>query len=308
MERVKGLAMIIIGASLWGLSGPMMEWILEHSEMSVSFLLTVRLLLAGLVIIAALKMNGKFVSRPWRQKVWARQMVIFGVLGMLGVQFAFTSAIAESNAVIATLFQFLSPIYVILFVSLRQRFIPPIAQIVGMLVTLGGLFLLLTNGSLSGFSLSGSAVFWGVAVGFAFTFYTLYPVRLMQEWGVLLSIGWAMVVGGAALLITNPLMIVREVPYLFDWKISLMLLGVIVVGTVAFVLFLGSMNFISPIETSILSSFEPLTAMIVSVIWLGAVLGIWQLTGAVVMLLGVTGISVVGGRAKKKNIEDYHHS
>lgn len=299
MERVKGLAMIIIGASLWGLSGPMMEWILDKSEMSVSFLLTIRLLVAGLFIIAYLKLNGKMVTRPWRQKVWARQMVIFGVLGMLGVQFAFTSAISESNAVIATLFQFLSPIYVILFVSLRQRFIPPIAQIIGMFVTLGGLFLLLTNGSLSGFSLSPGAVFWGVAVGFAFTFYTLYPVRLMQEWGVLLSIGWAMVIGGAALFVTNPLMIFRETPYLFDWKISLMLLGVIVVGTLAFLLFLGSMNYISPIETSILSSFEPLTAMIVSVIWLGAVLGVWQLTGAVIMLLGVTGISVVGGRAKK---------
>lgn len=306
MERIKGLAMIIIGASLWGLSGPMMEWILDHSEMSVSFLLTVRLLLAGLVIIAALKMNGKVVTRPWRQKVWTRQMIIFGVLGMLGVQFAFTSAISESNAVIATLFQFLSPIYVILFVSLRQRFIPPIAQIVGMLVTLGGLFLLLTNGSLSGFDLNGSALFWGIAVGFAFTFYTLYPVRLMQEWGVLLSIGWAMVVGGAALLITNPLMVIREFSYLFDWEISVMLLGVIVVGTSAFVLFLGSMNFITPIETSVLSSFEPLSAMIVSVIWFGTILGMWQLTGAIIMLLGVTGISVIGGRAKKKNIKELY--
>ncbi|MGG0645097.1 DMT family transporter [Sporosarcina gallistercoris] len=298
MERVKGLAMIIVGASLWGLSGPMMEWTLEHSSMSVSFLLTVRLLTAGLLLIAYLKIKGKQVTRPWRQKVWARQMVIFGVVGMLGVQFSFTSAIAQSNAVIATLFQFLSPIYVILFVSLRQRFIPPVAQILGMFVTLGGLFLLLTNGSLSGFSLSPGAVFWGIAVGFAFTFYTLYPVRLMQEWGVLLSIGWAMVIGGAALLITNPVRMVREIRYLFDWKISLMLLGIIVVGTVAFLLFLASMKFISPIETSILSSFEPLTAMIVSVIWLGAVLGAWQLTGAIVMLLGVTGISIAGGRVK----------
>lgn len=292
--------MIISGAALWGLSGPMMEWILENSGMSVSFLLTNRLLIAGLLLITYLKLKGKPVMRPWRQKVWARQMVIFGVLGMLGVQFAFTSAISESNAVIATLFQFLSPIYVILFVSVRQRFVPPLAQIAGMLVTLGGLFLLLTNGSLSGFSLTPAAVFWGVAVGFAFTFYTLYPVRLMQEWGVLLSIGWAMVAGGAALFVMNPLRLFREFHYLLDWKVALMLLGVIIVGTVAFLLFLGSMKYISPIETSILSSFEPLTAMIVSVTWLGAVLGMWQLGGAIIMLLGVTGISIAGGKAKEE--------
>lgn len=68
MERIKGLVMIISGASLWGLSGPMMEWTLEHSDMSVSFLLTIRLLVAGLLIIAYLKLNGKQVTRPWRQK------------------------------------------------------------------------------------------------------------------------------------------------------------------------------------------------------------------------------------------------
>ncbi len=301
MGRVKGLVMIISGAALWGLSGPMMEWTLENSGMSVSFLLTLRLLIAGLLLIAYLRAKGKPVMRPWRQKVWARQLVIFGVAGMLGVQFSFTSAISESNAVLATLFQFLSPIYVILFVSVRQRFVPPIAQIAGMIVTLGGLFLLLTNGSLSGFSMTPAAVFWGVAVGFAFTFYTLYPVRLMQEWGVLLSIGWAMVVGGAALFITNPLRLFRELQFLIDWQVAGMLAGVIIVGTLAFLLFLGSMKYITPIETSILSSFEPLTAMIVSVIWFGAMLGAWQLTGAIVMLLGVTGISVAGGKTKEDN-------
>ncbi|WP_347177971.1 EamA family transporter [Sporosarcina thermotolerans] len=52
-----------------------------------------------------------------------------------------------------------------------------------------------------------------------------------------------------------------------DWKITLILSLAIIVGTVAFLLFLGSMKYISPVETSLLSSFEPLTAMIISVIW-----------------------------------------
>ncbi len=298
MSRLKGIAMIVSGAMLWGATGPMMEWILLNSEMSVSFMLTVRLLLAGAFLLIMLKMQGKRITLPWRQKVWARQLLLFGVFGMLGVQYTFAASINSSNAVIATLFQFLAPIFIILFVTASQKTWPPIVQVLGMIVTLIGLLLLLTNGSFSGFALSKVAVLWGIALGFAFSYYTLYPVRLMQEWGVLLSIGWGMIIGGGTLFVTNPLSVVTHINYLADWTITGMLLLVIIVGTVAFILFMSSMKYISPVETSILSSFEPLAAMVISVIWFGQVLGMWQLTGAMIMLVGVTWLSIAGSKAK----------
>lgn len=296
IERVKGLIMIITGATFWGATGPMMEWLLSNTEMSVSFMLTIRLLLAGIILLTLLKLQGKQITLPWRQKVWARQLIIFGVLGMLGVQYTFVSSIDTSNAVIATLFQFLAPIYIIVFVSWRHRKLPPVIQVLGILVTLVGLFLLLTNGSLSGFSLSTIAIFWGIAVGLAFSFYTLYPAHLMQVWGVLVSVGWAMVIGGLVLLIVQFIPVIKQLSLLTDWDVFLMLMLVIIIGTVAFSLFLGSMKYISAIEASILSSFEPLTAMIISVIWFGQALGIWQLMGAITMLIGVTWISVSGSK------------
>lgn len=298
MERLKGIIMIISGAMLWGATGPMMEWLLFNSDMTVSYMLTVRLLIAGSCLLAVLKLQGKQIAHPWKHKVWARQLLIFGVVGMLGVQYTFVASIESSNAVIATLFQFLAPIFIILFVTATQKVWPPVVQMLGMIVTLIGLFLLLTNGSFSGFALSRSAVMWGVALGFTFSFYTLYPVRLMQEWGVLLVVGWAMIIGGVTLFMTNPLQIITHLYYLTDWNISGMLILVIIVGTLAFILFMSSMKYISPVETSILSSFEPLTAMVISVLWFGQVLGMWQLVGAIVMLIGVTWLSIAGSKVK----------
>lgn len=300
MNRLKGILMIISGAMMWGATGPMMEWMLSTSDMSISFMLTIRLLIAGFFILVFLKVKGQDIFRPMRYKVWLRQMIIFGIFGMLGVQFTFVGSINSSNAIIATLFQFLAPIYIILFVSLRQKALPPIAQVIGMIVTMVGLFFLLTNGTLSGFALSATAVAWGLAVGFTFAFYTLYPARLMSEWGVLLVVGWGMLIGGAVLLAANITKLGDDFVYLSDWRIVTVLSLVIVVGTVAFLLFLGSMKYISPVETSILSSFEPLTAMIISVIWFGSVLGKWQLAGALIMLIGVTGLSVAGSKAKEE--------
>lgn len=298
MERVKGITMIVVGAMLWGATGPMMEWMLVNSAISVPFMLIIRLLIAGTFLLVFLKVKGRKITAPLRQKVWLRPIIVFSVFGMLGVQYTFLSSIQTSNAVIATLFQFLAPIYIIMFVSWKQKAYPPTTQVLGMAVTIVGLFFLLTNGSLSGFALSPGAVIWGVLVGFTFAFYTLYPVRLMREWGVLLVVGWGMLIGGFTLLLMNPLLVMEEVHYLTEWKVSIMLVLIIIVGTLAFVLFLSSMTYISPVETSILSSFEPLTAMVISVIWFGQVLGLWQLAGGLVMLGGVTWLSVAGSKVK----------
>jgi drug/metabolite transporter (DMT)-like permease len=300
MNRLKGIVMIIAGAMLWGATGPMIEWLLDNTEMTVQFMLVIRLLFAGALLLTMLKIQGKRITLPWRTKFWARQLLIFGIVGMLGVQYTFVATINVSSAVIATLFQFLAPIYIILFVSWMHRKLPPVAQVAGMFVTLVGLFFLLTNGSLSGITISKGTVLWGLILGFTFSFYTLYPSRLMHEWGVLVSVGWAMLIGGIALLIMNPISVVKQSYLLTEWNTALMLFLIIIVGTSAFILFLASMKYITAIETSILSSFEPLTAIIISMIWFGQVLGAWQLAGAVVMLIGVTQISIAGSKIENE--------
>ena len=299
MIRAKGIVLIISGAILWGATGPLIEWILSNSELSVPFMLTVRLLVAGLGLLAFLKIKGTPLKPIWHHSYWFNKLIIFALFGMLGVQYAFVAAIEASDAVVATLLQFLAPIFVVIFVSWGLKKWPPMYQLFGIIGTLFGLFLLLTNGSFTNLLLSPVALAWGIAVGLSFAFYTLYPGSLMKEWGVLLVVGWSMLIGGAVLGIITRVWQSEEWSLLLDWKLSILLLTVIVIGTVAFVLFLSSMKYISAIETSILSSMEPLTAMVISVIWLQQVLGKWQLVGALIMLVCVTWLSIAGEKKHK---------
>lgn len=299
MERLKGIAMILIGAMLWGASGPLMEWTMEVYGISVSFLLTIRLTVAGLFLLLFLKLKGVRITAIFRNKMWVRPLLIFSVLGMLGVQYSFVAAIEASNAVVATLMQFLAPVYIIAFVSLTHKKLPPVYQIIGMAGTLAGLFLLLTNGRPDQLIISGEAFFWGILVGLAFTFYTLYPAQLMQEWGVLLVVGWSMLFGGIFLGLVNPIFLSDEWPVLAQWPVIGSIFAIIVVGTAAFILFLSSMRYITAVETSILSSMEPLTAMVISVFWFGQVLSPIQLFGAFAMLVFVTWLSLAGNPKKK---------
>ena len=172
MIRGKGILLIVAGAMLWGATGPLMEWILSHYQLSVAFMLTIRLVVAGAGLLAYLKLKGKKILPIWRQTYWVKRLFIFAIIGMLGVQYSFVAAIDASNAVVATLLQFLAPIFVVIFVSWRMKKWPPIYQVMGIIGTLFGLFLLLTNGSLTNILLSPTALAWGIAVGFSFAFYT----------------------------------------------------------------------------------------------------------------------------------------
>lgn len=303
-KRLKGIIMIIIGSMLWGATGPMMEWVLSSSHMSVSFMLTIRLLLAGFLILCFLVVTKRDIYAIWKQPYWWIKLVIFSVFGMLGVQYTFVAAIHASNAVLATLLQFLAPIFVVLYVSFSQKMFPPRYQIFGILGTLIGLFLLLTNGSISNLLVSPVALLWGLGVGLTFAFYTLYPTSVMNEWGVLVVIGWSMLIGGLLLGFSKGFWEFKQYALLTESDTNRMLLAIIFFGTIAFILFLGSMKYISPVETSILSSFEPLTAMFISVIWLGSVLAGVQIIGIILMILCVVWLSIEGNRQSVKMKEE----
>lgn len=294
VNRWKGIILIIIGATLWGASGPMMEWLLKNSNMTVPFFLTIRLTIAGVFILLFLRLSGKQIFTIWKEASWWRQLVIFGIFGMLGAQYTFLATIEASNASIATLLQFLGPIYIIILVSWKSKLFPPKYQVIGIIGTLIGLFFLLTNAKVDELLISTEALLWGLGVGITFATYTVYPARLMKEWGVLLVVGWGMLVGGIALGLVSQSWRSNEWVYLTKFPINIMIASIILIGTIAFVLFLTSMKYITAVETSILSSMEPLTAMLISVIWFGQILGAWQYFGVVVMLVFVTWLSIAG--------------
>ena len=264
MERLKGIILIIVGGILWGTTGPLLEWILGDSGLAVPFLLTIRLILGGVFLLGFLLIRKKNITSVWKRPSSRNQLVIFSIFGMLGVQYSFVAAINASNAVVATLLQFSAPIFIIIYISLIHKELPPRYQIFGIAGTLFGLFLLMTNGQLDTLLVSKEAFIWGVLVGIAFAFYTLYPARLMRDWNILVVVGWAMLIGGLVLGLVTQVWKSDGWALIFQGAYPFVMVLLILFGTMAFILFLTSMKYISAVEASILSVFEPLTAMIIS--------------------------------------------
>lgn len=282
LNRMKGLALVIMGTIFWGVGGTVSNELFKSYSIEVNWLVTTRLLIAGLLLLTV-QLFGKDRSqilKVWKHKRTATQLIIFGLVGMLGVQYTYMASIKYGNAAVATLLQNLSPVIIIIYLILRKQSVLTKRDVVIIVLSLVGCFFLLTNGSMTQLSVSTLAVFWGILSGVAAAFYTLYAVNLLEKYSSLVIVGWAMIIGGVALSFIHPAWQISFAD--FTVKAFLYLTFVIIFGTmIAFWFFIASLQSLSPKETSLLGSLEPLSAVLTTVFWLKEPFGILQWVGAI---------------------------
>lgn len=197
---------------------------------------------------------------------------------MLAVQYTYMASINHGNAAVATLLQYLAPVMIIIYLILRKQAALTRQDLLTVSLALGGCFFLLTNGSLSGLSVPTPAIVWGVLSGVALAFYTLYAVPLLEQYGSLVIVGWAMIIGGFALSFIHP-------PWQMDFtsltvEAYVYLVFVTIFGTmIAFWFYIESLQSLSPKETSLLGSLEPLAAVLTTVFWLNEPFEFFQWVG-----------------------------
>ncbi|MBK0009645.1 EamA family transporter [Bacillus sp. S35] len=287
-----GFLMVISGTALWGVSGPMIQWLFQNSSLTSSKFLIVRLLLAGIITLTLLYLTKKNIFGVWKHPSHWVQLIIFGVLGMLGAQYAFSETIRVSNAVTAMLFQFLGPVLITIYITIQTKKLPTIIQLLAVVAALVGTFFLITNGSVENIVFSKKAIILGLLTTLGFTFYTLHPRALIKEWGTVIIVGWGMLIGGIALLIYSEGFSAVHLTHTLTFNTLLILFLVIISGTLSFILYIGSLKYLSATETSLLSSIEPLVAAVVSIIWLNESFGMYQLLGGLLITAAVVLLSM----------------
>lgn len=285
MQRSKGIIMASGGALLWGVSGTVAQQLFQQAMLPAAWLVTVRLLISGgLFLLLCLRQEGSFVWRVWREPRFTLQMLLFGLLGMLGVQFTYFASIESGNAAIATLLQYLAPLFILLYTMVWKRTRLTLLDLIGAILALAGTYLLLTGGNTAQLTVPPEGLFWGILSGVSLAFYTLYSAPLLKQYSTPLLMGWGMLTGGTGMNLIHPFWSVPQV----DWSPSIIgaILFVIVLGTlVPFYLYIASLRHIAPHEASLLSCTEPVSAIVFSVLWLSVPFNAVQAIGGGMIVL-----------------------
>ncbi len=281
--RLKGIILVIFGSTLWGICGTVAEFLFQHN-FTPEWLVVVRVLLSGILLLSyGLLKKDQGVTEIWKNKKDIITLISFGVLGILGSQYTYFIAIKHGNAATATILQYLSPVIITCYVAVCSKKLPKKSQLLAISLAIVGTFFIITKGNINSLSISKEALFAGLGSAVSVAIYTLQPVNLLKKYSAITIIGWGMIIGGIAFSFINP-------PWKFsgNWSVeTVSAVGFVVIfGTLfAYCCYLGSLNYIQPTETSILGAFEPLSAAILSVIWLKNPFGIWDFIGTACIII-----------------------
>ena len=286
-NAVRGMILTLVGGTLWGFSGTCGQFLMQTKGVTSNWLVPIRLLLAGalLLFICWLK-DGRGIFRIWIQD--AASILIFGILGMSMCQYTYFTAIGASNAGTATVLQYIGPVLILIYLSLRNRKPPRPVELLAIILAVAGTFLLATHGRPGSMVLSKTALFWGLLSAVALAVYTVQPGRLLNEYGSAVVTAWGMLIGGIFLCVfIKPWHVIG----MWDIYTVLAMAAVILVGTIlSFTTYMEGVRLIGASKASLFASVEPVTATFMTVVFMGAAfqfvdfIGLAGILGAVLML------------------------
>lgn len=266
-NEIKGILLALSAAILWGVSGSVGQFLFQQRGVSVEWLITTRMLVAGfgLLIFTGLGKPAKLLS-VWKDKKDTLQLLIFSITGMLAVQYTYFAAIKYSNAATATVLQSSGPILIAAYLALKNRRVPTKLETLAILLAVAGTFTLVTHGNLHSLNISGIALFFGIATAVTLAIYTLQPIELLTKYDSSVIMGWGMLIGGIAFSFIHAPWKAEGV---WDLQTYAYTGFVVIFGTlIAFNSYMKAVTLIGGQKASLLASAEPLAAAALSVFWL----------------------------------------
>ena len=280
--EIIGIILTLLGATLWGVSGTSVQFIGNFRNMNLEWLLTMRLITAGLLTVLygwIRQGNAIFnVFRNWRDTLG---LVIFGVFGMALCQYTYFRSIVIAGAGIATVLQYLAPSMIIIYLLVRYGKRPSTGEIISVILALAGTICLMGNNGFSFESFRSDVLFWGLLSAVGVAVYSVSPVRLLATYGTIPIVGFGMLLSGfvAAVLFQQPHSYATWDVWTVVGCFNVVFLGTIV----SFNAYLEGVKRIGAVSGSILSSIEPISA---------AFFG-WALLGNQFNWVGILGMAMI---------------
>lgn len=282
----KGLLLTAAGAVGWGISGVCSQSLFAHYTLSSDWLTAVRMLLSGmLLLLLCLPKEKSNIVGIFRNKKDLGWLLAFALIGLLMCQYTFLSAIEYSNSATATVLQSLNVILMAAVVALRDRIGLTRRQITAIVLAVVGIYLLATGGKSGGIVLSPAGLVFGILSAVGVVTYTLLSQPIIGKWGNMIVTGWGMLIGGTVL---GTAVQVWNIPAGLDLTAWLLIAVIVVVGTAGgFSLFLQGARYIGPSKATLIGCLEPISATVLSLLFLNTHFGMIELIGFAAILTTV---------------------
>ena len=283
---VRGVLCTLIGGCCWGFSGNCGQYLFNVHGVDPQWLTVIRMITAGLITVGIVAARDKQKLIDCAKNKHDRiMMLLYGVFGLLLSQYTYLEAINATNAGTATVLQYIGPVLVMVLVCFSGRRLPKAHEAMSIVLVIIGTFLLATHGNPNTVVINPAGLFWGLFAACTLVLYTLLPKSIAPKYGAFMTTGLGTLIGGIAFFV-----VVHPWPLTIDLPLSgwLAVAGMIIVGTViAYPLYVQGVNDVGPVKASMLASVEPVSAAVISAVWLKSEFALMDIVGFVCIITTV---------------------
>ena len=293
----KGTIYSLLSGLIWGICGILGEYFFSHYQVSSGWITSMRLLVAGsfVIVLSSIKLRSQLFE-IWKNRNNYLPFLAYAILGIFSVQFFFYLCVEYSNATTATILQFISPVFILIYNRIIYKKKASKKAIFYVLTAMLGVFLMATKGDLSKLSITPLALLTGLLSALGVMFNVILPQRFAKKYGFVPTVGWGMIIAG---LFSNFLYPVYKISFQVDAISICICLTIAFLGTAfAFFLSMKAVSLVSPLVVSVVSASEPLSSAILSVLFLGMVLDGFLVLAMILIIVPMVFLSIEESKSK----------
>ncbi|RSL30506.1 EamA family transporter [Salibacterium salarium] len=301
MTRNKAYFFAFAGAALWGFIGLFVQ-ALYNAGFTPWETVAIRAIFSAILIVGFL-----LIRHPSYLKINIKDLPFFigtGVVSIVFFNWCYFTVMEEASLSLAVVLLYTGP----LFVTILSRFLFKEwftkRKILSLFFTMAGCAF--TVGLLPAFdtTISFYVIIIGLGSGFFYAMYSIFGKYVSQRYSSLTITAYSFICASFLMIPAGGL--IGKLDLLFDVNVILFAIGLAFVPTVlGYILYTYGLTYIESSRASILTTIEPVVAILIGVTVFGDILDGWQIVG---VLLVLTSIFVVSEREKDTENQALKHT
>ena len=263
-----GVLFTLFSALFWGISATAGQYLFEYKDIDPKWLTTTRLFCSGFVLfIIVFKKKKEKVFIIFTNKSDTLTLLFYSIIGLFLCQYTYYLTIELSNAAIATILQYTSPAFIVLYIAFVGKKSPTKVEILALFLVIGGAFVLATHLNPNSLSIPLKALIFGLISALCIVVYSITPLNINKKYGILTCLSLGLMISGVLSFFINKFWLYGSVS---DLSGFFAVFCVVFFGTIlSFSFFMKGLSILGPTKTSLIAAVEPVAAALFIYIFLG---------------------------------------
>jgi DME family drug/metabolite transporter len=283
MKHLKGYIAISLAAVLWGIAASVAKSFFNKSYEPL-ILVQMRVTLSFAVLFLFFLTTNRSLLKFSIKDI--PHFLIVGILGVAGSNYFYYAAIKETNVSTSILVQYTAPIMVMIYTVLFQKEKLTVSKISALVLSISGIFLAIGAYNPEIIHVNKIGIIYALLAAVSFSIFNISGKSLTQKYSI--WTGLIYLLGAATLFwsFVNTPMKIFEANYTFeDWKVF----GIIALISILipYSLYYYGLHHIQSSKAIIVSTLEPVVAIISEWLFLNGRMGIIQVVGAIFVITAI---------------------